>query len=85
MYLLVLFVCLLSFYIVTVYRLYHTHSLGSVEPTIALSESLWSRIVAQNKNKNKIKKSENGKFQKYLFLLCVCLVLCVCVVLFQSR
>ena len=36
---------------VTVYRLYHTHSLGSVEPTIALSESLWSRIVTILKNK----------------------------------
>ena len=35
----------------TIYRLYHTHSLGSVEPTIALSESLWSRIVTQNQKK----------------------------------
>jgi preprotein translocase subunit SecY len=52
---------LFLFSIVTIYRLYHTHSLGSVEPTIALSESLWSRIVTQNKKK---KKSENQKFQK---------------------
>ena len=36
---------LFSFSTVTVSRLDHTHSFGSVEPTIALSESLWSRIV----------------------------------------
>ena len=53
MYLLVLFVCLFSFYIVTVYRLDHTYSSGSVEPTIALSKSLWSRIVTKKKKSKK--------------------------------
>ena len=52
----------------TVYRLYHTHSLGSVEPTIALSESLWSRIVThktkKQKNKKKKSKSEKPKISK---------------------
>ena len=59
------FTCFL-FSTVTIYRLYHTHSLGSVEPTIALSESLWSRIVTQNKKKKKInqKNQKNQKFQK---------------------
>jgi len=36
---------LFLFSTVTIYRLDHTYSLGSVEPTIALSKSLWSRIV----------------------------------------
>ena len=68
MYLLVLFVCLFSFYIVTVYRLDHTYSSGSVEPTIALSKSLWSRIVTK-----KIKKIRKRKISKNIcFCLCVC-------------
>ena len=41
---------------VTVYRLNHTYSLGSVEPTIALSKSLWSRIVTLIKKIEKEKK-----------------------------
>jgi hypothetical protein len=64
------------FSIVPIYRLYHTHSLGSVEPTIALSESLWSRIVTKIKRK-KSKKSENKKFQKKIASICL-LMLCVC-------
>ena len=80
-----LFVCLFSFYIVTVYRLDHTYSSGSVEPTIALSKSLWSRIVTK-----KIKKIRKPKIsKKYLLLLCVCLysVLCLlyCLCDFQHR
>ena len=51
-----LFICLFSFSTVTIYRLDNTYSLGSVEPTIALSKSLWSRIVTLIK-KLKIKKN----------------------------
>ena len=62
---------LFLFSIVTIYRLYHTHSSGSVEPTIALSKSLWSRIVTK-----KIKKKlENRKFQKIFASVCVLVVL----------
>jgi predicted transcriptional regulator len=70
---------LFSFYTVTIYRLYHTHSLGSVEPTIALSESLWSRIVTQNKKKkNKKKKNQKTKnFKNICFCLCVCCIVYV--------
>jgi hypothetical protein len=75
MYLFVLFVCLFSFYIVTVYRLDHTYSSGSVEPTIALSKSLWSRIVTFKKSK----KLENRKFQKN-----ICFCFCVCCIVYVS-
>ena len=47
---------LFLFSTVTIYRLDHTYSLGSVEPTIALSKSLWSRIVTLIKKKLKKKK-----------------------------
>ena len=72
-----IFACFL-FSTVTIYRLYHTHSLGSVEPTIALSESLWSRIVTLIKMKRK--KSKNQKISKIFLLLFVCLF-----VIFQYR
>ena len=36
---------LFLFSTVTIYRLDHTYSFGRVEPTIALSESMWSHIV----------------------------------------
>ena len=48
---------------VTIYRLDHTYSLGSVEPTIALSKSLWSRIVTLIKKiekKKKLKRKKNS-------------------------
>ena len=47
---------LFLFSTVTVSRLDHTHSFGSVEPTIALSKSLWSRIVTLIKKIEKEKK-----------------------------
>ena len=71
-----------SFSTVTVYRLNHTYSLGSVEPTIALSESLWSRIVTYIE---KSKKSKNQKLQKYLLLFCVFVCLFVLCVLFSFQ
>ena len=55
---------LISFSTVTVYRLDHTYSLGSVEPTIALSKSLWSRIVTLIK---KIEKEKKIASVVYLF------------------
>ena len=64
----------------TIYRLYHTHSFGSVEPTIALSESLWSRIVTQNKKKN-ISKKKKKKFTK-IFASVVCFYVFNCVLCF---
>ena len=65
-----MFTCF-SFSTVTVYRLYHTHSLGSVEPTIALSESLWSRIVTLiNKKIRKSKISKKSVSVMCLFVLC---------------
>ena len=66
------FACFL-FSTVTIYRLYHTHSLGSVEPTIALSESLWSRIVTQKFKKNQ----KNKNFKKKIFTS-VCVLYCFC-------
>ena len=48
---------LFLFSTVTIYRLDHTYSLGSVEPTIALSKSLWSRIVTLIKKIEKEKKN----------------------------
>ena len=66
---------LFSFSTVTIYRLYHTHSLGSVEPTIALSESLWSRIVTQNKKKKKIKSKKSKISKNICFCFCVCCVI----------
>ena len=59
---------------VTVYRLDHTHSLGSVEPTIALSESLWSRIVTLIKKINQKNEKKMKILKKYLLLLFVCLL-----------
>ena len=49
---------LFLFSTVTIYRLNHTYSLGSVEPTIALSKSLWSRIVTLIKKIEKEKKKK---------------------------
>ena len=72
----------------TIYRLYHTHSLGSVEPTIALSESLWSRIVTKIKKKSKKKK--NQKIKKiykniYFCFFCACVYIYVCSVFILSN
>ena len=66
---------LFLFSTVTIYRLYHTHSLGSVEPTIALSESLWSRIVTLIKKNNK--KIKISKKKKYLLLFVYCCIVFV--------
>ena len=60
---------LFSFSTVTIYRLDHTHSLGSVEPTIALSESLWSRIVTLIKKKEKKIYIQKDSYLYIIFIL----------------